>query len=170
MPAGYFFSSQQNPAKMPLLGKIWRVIRKHKIAVCFGIDTGQKPLDSGNAIEKYRLPSHGFAWTPVDGRSGAWRQRSSNNQNHKYLKPVLAAEDRSIREGGQRVEIMMRGELFNPSLRNEVQARGVRIVVDFVHKGKGFRFAGAARRWSSTHPIKAILMSSHTERKNATKC
>ncbi|MGB9458501.1 MAG: hypothetical protein WCB12_20800 [Bryobacteraceae bacterium] len=169
LPGGYFFAAQENPDEMPLLREIWAAIEERSIAVCFGVDTGHKRPNNKKAVKEQRLPSHGFAWTPERGHVGPWRQRSTSRLDQRDMSPDLANEERYIRVGTQRVALLMCGELFNPKLRSAVQAQGITVAVDMAHTGRGFRFAGAAKRWSSAKPIKAVLMSCHAERVGAAK-
>jgi len=169
LPGGYFFAAQKNSEEMPMLKDIWAAIKKRHIAVCFGIDTGRKKQNDEEGVRKQQLTSYGFAWTPKDGCTGPWRQRSTTRLDQKEMDPDLSKEKRYIHIGTERVALLMCGELFNPKLRAAVQAQGIKVVVDMVHIGHWFRFAGAAKKWSSSRPIKAVLMSCHAERVGAAK-
>ena len=170
LPGGYFFSPEPNPAKMPMLKQIWAAIKKRGVAVCFGIDTGHKQPLAADTVRRNRLPAFGFAWTAANGRLGPWRQRSTNHHNQRDAGQGLITEDRSFRVGAYRVAPLVCGELFNRRILAALQTRGVNIVVDLVHTGKGFRFSGAGKYWSSAKPIKAALMSCHAKRREAMKC
>jgi hypothetical protein len=170
LPGGFFFSSEGNPRELPILQEIRQVIEKRGIAACFGVDTAHKQPNDVEAVKECRLSSLAFAWTPQDGHVGPWRQRSTSSQDQKYVRQGPAQEKRNIHVDTQGVALLICGELFNPKIRAAVQAQGIAVAVDMAHRSKGFRFARAAKLWSSADPITEVLMSSHAKCKDAVKC
>ncbi len=146
MPAGYF----RTKTRGGFMEEVRRVAENAGVGVCVGVDdVSGKP--------------RAYAWSKRSGWCGPWEQRSCNSSDWKERGMAAQLEqDRDVVVCGEKVAVVICGEVFNRALERVVADKGRRVVVDLVHRGQGFRFHNAARRWSSHPRIHAILMSAHT--------
>jgi hypothetical protein len=159
LPGGYF-AAYGNVGTTPLLPEVWAAIREREIPVCFGIDVAEEVVNG-----------YACAWTKQDGRVplplDLWRQRSATSRDQ--ISQAAANELRYIRVGGQRIAVLMCGELFNRQIRAATQRQQVKAVVDLVHTGKGFKATRTLELWSSACPIYSALLSCHAKKASAMK-
>jgi len=76
---------------------------------------------------------------------------------------------RVLHLAGERVAVLVCGELFSRQIEDTVRQSGAMAVAVMVHRDQGFRFNRAACRWCSNRPLRAIFMSSHVSRERAAK-
>lgn len=165
LPGGYF-AANGNIDNTPLLPQIWEAIKRRAIPVCFGIDVAEK-----KGAKKGKRHGYACAWTkqercapvPLD----LWRQRSVTSTDQ--ISQAAADQMRYLRIGGQKVAVLVCGEVFNRQIRAATQRQRVQVVVDLVHTGKGFRATRTLEPWSSACPINYALLSCHAKKARAMK-
>ena len=166
LPGGYFAASG-NLDKAPLLPEIWAAIKERQISACFGIDVAEKTV----AAKKGKQHGYACAWTKQDGcvpgPLDLWRQRSVTSRDQ--ISQAAANQMRYLRIGGQKVAVLVCGEVFNGQIRAATQRQQVQVVVDLVHTGKGFRTKRTLELWSSASPINSALLSCHVKKAGAVK-
>lgn len=146
LPAGFVVANDFE-SRQRITDALIDEARSLELAVVFGVDDHSWPQ------------AYGYAWSPVDNMAYSWEQRSSTRHwNKRSEQPITLTDNqweakrqsyddaRILTTKGGLVGVLLCGELFNERIRNALIKRKPKIVVDLVHRGQGFRSAGAMKK------------------------
>lgn len=145
LPAGLFMCRNSTSVNETALSLI-ETAKQFNMAIIFGIDQQTKNL-SDNYIQEIidgKLPFWCYAWSQNDGIK-YWNQRSTNRNNQRYASNEICNELRTITVSGEKLAILMCGEIFNLRIRNNLikNSKNIKVVVDTAHEGRQFRIDGS---------------------------
>ena len=147
LPAGFFMCRNSALRDENALSLI-EIAKQFNIAIIFGIDQQEKNLsdDYVQEIIEERLPFWCYAWSRNDGIK-YWNQRSTNSANQKYASDKICNDLRTITVNGEKLAILMCGEIFNRRIRDTLanNSKNIKVVADVAHKGRQFRIDGSMR-------------------------
>ena len=142
LPAG-FFTTQTSRARENIADSLISIADRLGIGIAFGVDQEVKDLNRRweREIRSEGLPFYGYAWSPNEGITHCWKQRSTNSSD-QWLAPLQRCkEPRLVPVSGEPVAVLMCGEIFNQRIRDALANHPIRpkVVVDLAHIGAGFR-------------------------------
>ncbi len=150
-PGGYLYASLSDDLQS-LTNAVVGLARKYDVAVAVCIDEQEKDpqLDWSDEIRLGTLPWYVVCWSPDDPNTvHVWNQRSVTSQDQGYASDTRCLEARRFQAGGEAIEVLICGELFNKRIQRGTISRKPKAVVDLVHTLQGYRSYDAMRRIST---------------------
>lgn len=135
-PAG-FLRAPSEEARDELARTMLELSRRNDLAVVFGVDVGG---DDGWA--PVTNPPESFVYACEAGRTRLWPARHAGASG-RAQPGTVPAESRCIELAGMRVGVLLGSEVFNSTLRKELERKRPHLILELTHLGPTDRWSAA---------------------------
>lgn len=139
-PGGFLCAENIELAKV-LGERVKSLAEQYRVHIVLGVDLKEKSTQENHdlLVKEYSLPWFAIIASPNKKEIYLWRQRSVNSKNQVSENNDIYNEKRTLKIGSVKFEILMCGEIFNKKIKSSILERGIDVVIDLAHTGKGFR-------------------------------